>query len=103
MLAAHDAVTINSRNAQQKLGTLVNQDRHVAHTASLDHPPDTAHPPGPGDPLRGCKTQVFANTRYRSLQVAGAGQEPLHAFGRGQETRSVSYPQQSSWAWEGPS
>ena len=36
MLAAHDAVTTNSRKAQQKLGKLVNQGRHAAHTTSLD-------------------------------------------------------------------
>ena len=56
MLAAHGAVTTNSRKTQQKLGKLVNQGRHAAHTASLDQLPDTAHPPGPGDPLRGCET-----------------------------------------------
>ena len=33
MLAAHDAVTTYSRKAQQKLGKLVNQGRHAAHTA----------------------------------------------------------------------
>ena len=48
MLAAHDAVTTNSTKAQQKLGKLVNQGRHAAHTASLDQLPDTARPPGPG-------------------------------------------------------
>ena len=31
------------------------------------------------------------------------GQEALHAFGRGQQTRSVLYLQQSSLAWEGDS
>ena len=72
MLAAHDAVTTNSRKAQQKLGRLVNQGRHAAHTASLDQLPDTAHPPGPGDPLRGCETKAFAKASYRSLQGAGA-------------------------------
>ena len=29
--------------------------------------------------------------------------EPRYAFGRDQRTHSVSYPQQSSWAWEGVS
>ena len=68
MLAAHDAVLTNSRKAQHKLGNLVNQGRHAAHTASLDQLPDTARPPGPGDPLRGCETKAFAKARYRSLQ-----------------------------------
>ena len=36
--------------AQQKLGKLVNQGKHAAHTASLDQLPDTARPSGPGDP-----------------------------------------------------
>ena len=85
-LAAYDTVTTNFRKAQQKLGKLVNQGRHAAHTASLDQLLDTARPPGPGDPLRGCKTKALAKARYRSLQ----GEEPLHAFGRGQQTRSES-------------
>ena len=72
MLAAHDAVTTNSRKAQQKLGKLVHQGRHAAHTASLDQLPDTARPPGPGDPLRGCETKAFDKARYRSLQGARA-------------------------------
>ena len=72
MLAAHDAVTTNSRKAQQKLGKLVNQGRHAAHTTSLDQLPDTARPPGPGDPLRGCETKAFAKARCRSLRWAGA-------------------------------
>ena len=33
MLAAHDAVTTSSRKAQQKVGKLVNQGKHAAHTA----------------------------------------------------------------------
>ena len=53
MLAAHDAVTTTSRKAQQKLRKLVNQGNHAAYTASLDQLPDTARPPGPGDPLGG--------------------------------------------------
>ena len=51
MLAAHDAVTTNSRKAQHKLGTTVNQGRHAAHTASLDQLPETTLPPGSSDPL----------------------------------------------------
>lgn len=39
MLAAHDTVNTNSRNAQQTLGNQVNQGRHAAHTASLDQLP----------------------------------------------------------------
>ena len=100
MLGAHDAVTTNFRKAQQKLGKLVDQGRHATHTAPLDQPPDAVRPPGPGDPLRGCETKAFAKARYRSLQGAGA---TLHAFGRGQQTRSVSHPQQSSWEWVGVS
>ena len=44
MLAAHDAVTTNSTKAQQKLGKLVNQGRHAAHTSLLDQLPETSHP-----------------------------------------------------------
>ena len=72
MLAAHDAVTTNSRKAQQELGKLVNQGRHSAHTASLEQLPETARPRGPGDPLGGSETKAFAKARYRSLQGAGA-------------------------------
>ncbi|CAN0596167.1 unnamed protein product, partial [Laminaria digitata] len=72
MLAAHDAVTTNSRRAQQKLGKLVNQGRHAAHTASLEGLPETARPPGPGAPLGGTNTKAFAKARYRSLRGAGA-------------------------------
>ena len=35
-LAAHDAVTNNSRKAQQKVGKLVSEGRHAAHTALLE-------------------------------------------------------------------
>ena len=58
--------------AEQKLGKLVNQGRHAAYTASLDQLPETARPPGQGDPLGGCETNDFAKARYRSLQGAGA-------------------------------
>ena len=53
ILAAHDAVTSTSRKAQHKLGKLVNQGRHAAHTASLDLLSETARPTGPDDPLGG--------------------------------------------------
>ena len=36
MLAAHDAVTADSRKVQPKLGKLVNRSSHAANTASLD-------------------------------------------------------------------
>ena len=72
MLAAHDAVTTNSTTAQQKLGKLVNQGRHAAHTALLDQLPETSRPQGPGDPLRRCEAKALAKARYRSLQGAGA-------------------------------
>ena len=72
MLAAHDAVTTNSTKAQQKLGKLVNQGRHAAHTALLDQLPETSRSQGPGDPLRRCETKAFAKARYRSLRGAGA-------------------------------
>ena len=93
MLAAHNAVTNISRKAQQKLGKLVNHGRHAAHTASLKQLPETARLPGPDDPLGGREPKTFVKVVYK-------GQELLHAFGRGQQTRSVSYLQQSSWAWE---
>ena len=67
MLAAHDAVTTNSRKAQQKLGKLVNQGRQAAHTSLLEQLPETARPPGPDDPLGGGETETFAKARYISL------------------------------------
>ena len=60
MLAAHDAVTINSRKAQQKLDKLVNQGRHAARTALLEQLLETAPPPGSDSPLRGSETKAFA-------------------------------------------
>ena len=59
MLAAQNMVITISRIAQQKLGNLVNQGRYAAHTASLEHLPETARPPGPSDPLRE-RDQAFA-------------------------------------------
>ena len=57
MLTALDAVTTYSRKSQQKLGKLVNQGRHAAHTAWLGQLPDTARTPGPGDPPVGMRNQ----------------------------------------------
>ena len=57
---------------QQKLGKLVNQGRHAAHTAMLDQLPETSRPQGPGDPLGRCETKALAKARYRSLKGAGA-------------------------------
>ena len=69
MLVAHDALTTNSRKALHKLGKLVNQGRHAAHTASLDQLTDKARPPGPDDSLGGRET--------KTLQVGeGSLQEP---------------------------
>ena len=96
MLAAHDVVITNSRKAQHKLGELFNQGRHAAHTTSLEKLPETARLPGPDDPLGGREPKTFVKVVYK-------GQELLHAFGRGQQTRSVSYLQQSLWTWEGTS
>ena len=73
MMAAHDAVTTSSRNAQQKLGKLVTQGSHASHGALLEQLPETARPPGPDAPLGGGETKVFAaKARYRSLPGAGA-------------------------------
>ena len=72
ILAAHDAVTTNSRKAQHKLGKLVNQGRHAAHTASFDLLPETARRPGPDGPLGGSETKTLAKARHRSLQGSGA-------------------------------
>ena len=69
-LATHYAVT--TRKAQHKLGELVNQGRHAAHTGSLDQLPETARPPGPDDPLGGRETKMLAKARHRSPQRAGA-------------------------------
>ena len=85
MLVAHDAITTNSRKAQQKLGKLVHQGRHAAHTVLLEQLPETARPPGPNDSL--------GEVRPRPLPRLAIGaynrQEPLHAFGRGQQTRFI--------------
>ena len=72
MLAAHDAVTTNPRKAQHKLGKLVIQGRHAAHTALLEQLPETARPPGPDGALGGGETKAFAKARYRILHGAGA-------------------------------
>ena len=62
-LAVPDAVTTNSRKAQQKLGKLVNQGRHAAHIASLDQLPENARPPAPDEPLGQRETNAFAKAR----------------------------------------
>ena len=74
MLAAHDAVTTNSRKAHllQELRKLVNAGRHAAQTALSERLPETARPPGPDDPLGGGETKAFAKARCRSLPEAGA-------------------------------
>ena len=72
ILDAHDAVTTNTRKTQHKLGKLVNQGRHGAHTPSPDQLPETARPPGPDDPLGGRETKTVVKARYRSFQGAGA-------------------------------
>ena len=82
ILAVHDAVTTKSRKAQQKLGKLVNQGRYAASTAYLDQLPETARPPGPGDPLRRKESKAFAKARYKSMQGPGVtaanGLTPCH-------------------------
>ena len=72
ILTGHDAVTTNSWIAQHTLVELVNQDRHDAHTASLDELPETARPPGPDEPLGGREAKTLAKAGYRSLEGAGA-------------------------------
>ena len=94
MLAAHDAVTTISRNTEQKLSKLANQGRHAAHTALLEQLPETSRPPGPG-----ARPRPSPRPAIRDYM----GQEPLHVFGRGQQTRSVTCLQQSPSAWEGAS
>ena len=64
MLVAHDTVTTNSRKAQHKVGKLVDQGRHAAHTALLEQLPETARPPGSDDPLGGRETKTLAKARY---------------------------------------
>ena len=49
ILAAHDAVTTNSRKTQHKLGKLVIQGLQAAHTALLDQLLEIARAPGPDD------------------------------------------------------
>ena len=100
MLVAHDAVTTNSKKAQHKLGKLVIQGRHASHTALLEQlPAGDGTPAGTGRPTgRGRDHGLRQGPLYSGYK----GQEPLHAFGRGQQTRSMSYLlQQSSWAREG--
>ena len=58
-------MTTNSREAQHRLGTLVYQDRHIAHTALLHLLPETARPPRLNDPL-GRKTKTLTKACYRS-------------------------------------
>ena len=94
MLVVHDAVTTISRNTEQKLSKLANQGRHAAHTALLEQLPETSRPPGPGARPR---------PSPRPARRDYMGQEPLHVFGRGQQTRSVTCLQQSPSAWEGAS
>ena len=86
MLAAYDAVTTNSSKTQQKLGMLDNQGRHAARTASLEQLLEKERPPGPGDPLGGARPTPSPRLAIGAYK----GQEPLHAFGRVQQTRSVS-------------
>ena len=80
MMAAHGVVT-NTRKAQQKLSKLVNQGKHGAHTTLLEqrrharrdrtiHQEEARPKPSP-----------------RLAKGAYKWQEPLHAFGRGQQTR----------------
>ena len=44
MLAAHDTVTIKSRQLHQKLGKLVNRGWHAVHTTSLEQLPEDGTP-----------------------------------------------------------
>ena len=71
MLAAHHAVTTICRKAQQKLGKLVSQGRHAAHTVSLEQLAETVRPPGPGNPLDVSETKEFGKARHRSMQGGG--------------------------------
>lgn len=58
---AYGPITTNSSRAQQQLGKLVNQGRHIAQTPPLDQlQPETAHPPGPDDSLGRGETNAFA-------------------------------------------
>ena len=71
MLAAHDAVSTDSRKAQRKVGRLLNRGRHAARTASLNQVSETARLPRLHGPLGGIKTRDFVKVRDRSLQGAG--------------------------------
>ena len=73
MLAAHEAVTTNSRKAQNKFGKMFNQRRDVARTASLEQLPGTGEctPAGSRYSLGGSETKVFARAPYRRLHGAG--------------------------------
>lgn len=73
MLAAHDAAAIVSWKPPQKLGKLLNQDRHAVYTASPDQLCERQH----ADQDRttrwgGVETRAFAKARYRCLQGEGA-------------------------------
>lgn len=70
MLAVHGAVTTDSRKAQQKVGKLINQGRHSAHTDSLDKLPETAPQPELRHQLGGSETKAFAKARFIVLQGA---------------------------------
>lgn len=89
MLTAHDAVTMDSRKSRQKLGKLANQARHTARTGPVAKDGTSA---GPDGPLGRIETTVRPSPRLATAVCKG--QEPPHAFVRGQRTRSMSYPQQ---------
>ena len=92
MRVAHDAVTTSSRKAQRELGKLVNQGRRATHTASLEQLPETARPPGSGDPLGGGRDHSL---HQGLLEQPTRGSS--HCIPSGEvNTRSVSYLPQSS-------
>ena len=91
MLAVRDAITTNSRNAQQKFGELVNQGRHAAHKRHYTSCRRHAH--------RDRTTRWEAAKPRPSIRLdtgAYKEQEPPHTFRRGQRTRSVSCPHHNS-------
>lgn len=72
VLGAHDAETINSNKAQQRLGKLVNRVRYEKYAASLEELPIRAQPLGESGPFGETETRDCAKARQRSQCGPGA-------------------------------
>ena len=66
VLPAHDAETISSSKAQQRLGKLVNRVRCERHVSSLDQLPETRPQRDTGESQGEAETRDLAKARQRS-------------------------------------